>query len=373
MSSIGRDLKLCLVLPLSIAAGAGPLRAQPTDGPLAEQSEIVPLYVSTTRPRAMLTIGDGPPAPVVFDTGTDQNILDTNYAKRLGLKVVGNAQIIDGATGNSAQVPVAAVPQARLSTVSVDVDTAQLIDHRVPDEVGVFGPNSFKNRYVIIEAGLNRVRLVPKSSGYAPPGRGTPYRGGLPSFAIRVNGLPLQATLDSGSDSALILGGGLVGKVKLKSAPRVVGSSQSALGSVDVLGGEIDGVMQVGDLRVENPETTFEGTGNGANVGFPVLRKLTIVLDPARKLTWVLDPTGGPGPLNAFVGRFGARTIRIEAGKLVHQRDGRPSFQLEYLGGDLFEMSANGDRVQFFRKDGRVVKLELITADGQIVPADRTG
>jgi len=31
-----------------------------------------------------------------------------------------------------------------------------------------------------------------------------------------------------------------------------------------------------------------------------------------------------------------------------------------------------GDRIQFFRKDGRVVRLELISSDNRISPAERT-
>jgi hypothetical protein len=73
-----------------------------------------------------------------------------------------------------------------------------------------------------------------------------------------------------------------------------------------------------------------------------------------------------------FTGRFGPRTIRLVHGKLIHQRDGRPPFALTYLGGDLFEMTATGDRIQFFRDGGRVVRLELITKENRISPANRT-
>ena len=86
----------------------------------------------------------------------------------------------------------------------------------------------------------------------------------------------------------------------------------------------------------------------------------------------MLDPASEHPSWADFTGRFGPRTIRLEKGKLIHQRDGRPAFELKYLGGDLFENSATGDRIQFFRKDGRVVRLELITPDGQVAPAERT-
>ena len=76
-------LRLLFYLPVFAAANAMPAFAAP------RPSEIVPLYVSATRPFAMLTIGDSAPMPVVFDTGTDENILDAALATRAGLKVVG--------------------------------------------------------------------------------------------------------------------------------------------------------------------------------------------------------------------------------------------------------------------------------------------
>ena len=42
----------------------------------AATTQIVPLYVSTNRPLAMLTIGDSAPMPVVFDTGTTEVVRD---------------------------------------------------------------------------------------------------------------------------------------------------------------------------------------------------------------------------------------------------------------------------------------------------------
>ena len=63
--------------------------------------EILPLFASGPRAFAMLTLGDGPPTPVVFDTGTDHNLLTENYAKKLKLTIVGSAPVTDAASGKS--------------------------------------------------------------------------------------------------------------------------------------------------------------------------------------------------------------------------------------------------------------------------------
>jgi len=357
-------LQLGFYLSVLAAANAMPASAAP------RPSDIVPLYVSTTRPLAMLTIGDSAPMPVVFDTGTTEDILDAALAKRVGLNVVGHFNLVDDASGKSVEVPTAAAPDARLSGVPLDAKIVRLLDYRSEDEVGIFGPYSFGNRFVIVEAGLNRLRIIPKDSGFVPPGPGHAYKENIPAAEIRIAGKLHDAVLDTGHDSALSFPADFVKSVPLKAPAKIVGKAVSALAEQDVLGGDLVGSVDIGPYSVKDPTVSFFDTV--INVGFPIIRKLTIVLDPANKLTWVLDPAKEKPTWADFTGRFGQRAIRLDHGKLVHQRDGRPPFELTYIGGDLFEMAATGDRIQFFRKDGRVVRLELITSGNRISPAERT-
>jgi hypothetical protein len=161
-----------------------------------------------------------------------------------------------------------------------------------------------------------------------------------------------------------------VKSVPLKAPAKVVGKAVSALAVQDIFGGTLAGSVDFGPYSLKDPSVAFFDTV--INVGFPVIRKLTIVLDPANKRTWVLDPATEKPTLADFTGRFGVRTIRLEDGKLVYQRDGGPPFEMTYLGGDLFEIQATGDRVQFFRRDRRVVRFELISNENRISPVERT-
>jgi hypothetical protein len=336
----------------------------------APLTQIVPLYVSTTRPLAMLTIGNSAPMPVVFDTGTTENILDAPLGKRAGLRIVGHFKLVDDASKKSVEVPTASAPDARLSGVPLDIKIVRLSDYRSGDEVGIFGPYSFGNRFVVLEAGLNRLRIIPKDSGFVPPGPGHAYKEDIPAAEVLIAGKSYDAVLDTGQDRALSLPADFVKSVRLKAPAKIVGKAVSALAEQDVLGGTLNGSISIGPYSLRDPDVAFLDTV--VNVGFPVIRKLTIILDPAHKLTWVLDPAKEKPTLADFTGRFGPRTIRLEKAKLIHQRDGRPPFELQYLGGDLFEMPATGDRIQFFRKDGRVVRLELITRENRVSRAERT-
>lgn len=360
-------MKLLRLWPyLSIVAAANAMSAGAAPAP----SEIVPLYVSTNRPLAMLTIGDSAPMPVVFDTGTTENSLDATLGRRIGLKVIGHFKLVDDASGKSVTVPTAAAPDARLSGVHLDIKVVRLPDARSGDEVGVFGPYSFGNSYVVVEAGLNRLRIIPKDSGFVPPGPGHVYKEDIPAAEIRIAGKSYDAVLDTGHDAALSLPAASVKSFPLKAPARIVGKAVSALAAQDVLGGELAGSVDIGPYSLKDPAVAFFDTV--INVGFPIIRKLTVVLDPANKRTWVLDPAKEKPTSSDFTGRFGQRTIRLDDGKLVYQRDGRPAYALSYLGGDLFEIPETGDRVQFFRKDGRVVRFELITRENRVSPVERT-
>ncbi len=83
----------------------------------------------------------------------------------------------------------------------------------------------------------------------------------------------------------------------------------------------------------------------------------------------LLDATA----LAAYVGTYGERTIRLENGGLVFQRGTNPSTALTPLGPDLFAFGNTEDvRARFRRTDGRIVGFQMITADGQVIPVDRT-
>jgi len=359
-----RVLRLCFYLSVLTAVNAMPLQAAPAP------SEIVPLYIATVRPLAMLTIGDSAPIPVVFDTGTTENILNAAVAKQIGLKVVGHFKLVDDVSKKSTVVPTAAAADARLSGVPLDIKIVRLSDYRSGDEAGVFSSYSFGNRYVIVEAGLNRLRIISKDSGFVPPGPGHPYKEDIPATEIRIAGKFYEAVLDTGHNSALSLPADSVKSFPLKAPATIVGRAISAIAEQDVFGGQLSGSVDIGPYSLNDPSVGFYDTV--INVGFPVIRKLTIVLDPANKRTWVLDPANEKPTWSDFTGRFGQRAIRLEGGKLIYQRDARPSYEMTYLGGDLFEIQATGDRVQFFRKGGHVDRFEIISSDNRVSPAERT-
>ena len=78
--------------------------------------------------------------------------------------------------------------------------------------------------------------------------------------------------------------------------------------------------------------------------------------------------------LAAYAGKYGIRTVRLEKGALVYQREGQPAATLVPLGADLFGFPDGDDvRIRFRRAGGKVVGFDQVISDGQVIPVERTG
>ncbi|HEX5232723.1 MAG TPA: hypothetical protein VFW56_10845, partial [Bradyrhizobium sp.] len=83
-------------------------------------------------------------------------------------------------------------------------------------------------------------------------------------------------------------------------------------------------------------------------------------------------PSLSAAQLAGYVGRYGERTIRMDRGTLIYQRDGRGPYSLRPLTKDLFVVDATGDVVQFWRDEGGVVRMDVVNNIGVLATADRS-
>jgi hypothetical protein len=87
-----------------------------------------------------------------------------------------------------------------------------------------------------------------------------------------------------------------------------------------------------------------------------------------------VDPVATALPLAAYAGRFGERTVAVDGGKLIYQREGGPKLILVPVGPNkfLFEDDPMA-RVEFVVTGSAAGSLELVRSDGSKVTAARTG
>lgn len=292
-----RSLFILAVLAVSGASAQAGVPAPassptaPTAATTTPQRNVVFLYMSATRALVMLRIGDNSPVPVVFDTGTNGNVVDLKLAARLKLPNTGPSPSIDGSTGKPVPGYDSFIKGAWLGGVAIVDARATAADFDDTDEIGVFGPNSWPDRLVRMDGPKSRLVILPKTASTLPDGPGTPYLGeggsALPSATLDFGKLKVPAILDSGNDSSIILPLSYVNKLDLQAAPVQIGFAVSAAGRQPILVARLKGSVRIGPATLEQPEIHFM-EGGRPNIGLPVLRRLSVVYDHSGSRSWIV-------------------------------------------------------------------------------------
>jgi|GEM_PF-567989 len=272
--------------PAQVPSQAEPSKSS-TEAPV--KREIIPLYMSERRMMVMLRLGDSLPLPVVFDTGTNGNLVDLKVADRLHLPNTGPSPSVDGDTGKPVPGYDTFLKNASISGIAIQDARATAFAYEIPDEAGVVGPNSFPNKLVRMEGARSRLVLLPKTTDTIPHCEAFPYEAdALPSAILEIGDLKITAMLDSGNDSSIILPMEYIKKLPLVAVPVPIGYAVSAAGKQPILSAHLKGTVKIGDVTLDGPEIIFMAGGK-PNVGLPILRKLTVVMDPTEGRDWVLS------------------------------------------------------------------------------------
>jgi Aspartyl protease len=275
------------------AAAPSPSSATPITATMTAPRQVIPLYMSATRALVMLRIGDNAPVPVVFDTGTNGNLVDLKLATRLGLPKTGPSQSIDGSTGKPVPGYESFIKGARLGGIAIVDASATAMAYDETDEIGIFGPNSFPDRLVEMDGPKSRLVIRPKTASTLPIGPGTPYLGkggdALPSATLDFGKLKVPAILDSGNDVPIILPLSYADKLDLQAPPVPIGFAVSAAGRQPILKARLKGSLRIANVTLEQPEIRFMAGGR-PNIGLPILRRLSVVYDHSGSRSWINVP-----------------------------------------------------------------------------------
>ncbi|RYG46573.1 hypothetical protein EON79_09780 [bacterium] len=297
-SSLGKGVlcKAYMTALLSFAAfasiGSGATLSQ-EPAPAVPARESIPMYVSEDHMVVMLRLGDHPPAPVIFDTGTTGNVLDQVYAKRLGLPEVRATTTTDGTLGQTVKGYETSLKGARLGGVAIGDETAVVLDYPLGDMVGIFGPFNFPGRLLTLDFERSRILIETKTPATTPKGPGIPYaEDGLPQLPLTLAGTEIMATLDSGNNSPLLLPTSLAKRLPLRGPLVPVGQSVSAAGTQTTYQARLKGKVRVASVELKDPEILFVDN-TVPNVGFPLIRRLGLTFDPTGGRMWI----SGKSPL----------------------------------------------------------------------------
>jgi hypothetical protein len=278
---------------------ANPLAAASEDGAKAEQ-QIIPLYMSARTALVMLRVGDHPPAPVVFDSGTGGNSVSMKLAETLGLPNTGPSRYTDG-NGKAVAGHATIIADASLGGVAIGASPANVSAYAfdMPDEAGIFGVNSFPDKFVRFDGPGSRLIIQPRTPATTPSGAPFPYLKSygafgtaLPSAVLDFGALQVPAILDTGNTSSIILPLAYKDRIALQSAPVQVGFAVSSAQKLPVYRARLQGSVRIGEATLDQPEIYFMET-KAPNIGFPIIRRLSVVFDPSGQRDWVL-PSEAP-------------------------------------------------------------------------------
>jgi hypothetical protein len=290
---------------------------------LAQQA-LGDLHISQSKDRVLTTlkVAGSDPVPVVFDTGTSDNILDRKLAAKLGLPNLGSSTAIDGSLGKPIAGFLTEVKGASLGGLSIADGPANAVDYDLPDEKGVFGPNSFLGKLVQMDLGSGSILVMPKTEATLPPGAGIPYIGkgddALPAVIIDFGALQIAAELDTGNNAALLFPLSFTNQLSLEDTPKKVGEAGSVAGRQPLYRARLKGVLKIGPLTLDRPVIMFIAGGQ-PNVGLPIARQLVVVFDPSARRSWLIS-SRSPPKLNLTVMVMALAVGAITAGIFIRRK-----------------------------------------------------
>ncbi|MBN8808595.1 MAG: aspartyl protease family protein [Sphingomonas sp.] len=293
MSRLLGIARSALLPALLLAPGAAAAAAKDAAPTLPNAGEIK-LYQSTNRVMVMMQIGDDELVPMVFDTGSDGNTVDALVTRRHRLKRTGTVQEVDGTTGKTRMLPEVVIPDITIGGLKAGGIKAVSVDYDRQDAMGIISSEIFTDSLLYLDLANNHAVLAPRATTPVPPGPATAYVQDIPSVQmVMPDGSTLPAHFDTGFNGELSLPVALMDKVPLMAPAKEVGRFKSINTEGPVFGGRIRGTIKIGPVTLDNPEVTF--LGDLANIGLPVIRRVTLVIDPVANRNWILEPGARPG------------------------------------------------------------------------------
>lgn len=226
--------------------------------PLRTELQLPVVDVSTKYGVPVWINGQGPFA-MGFDTGQSVSlILSKSLAKEFELERLGTLQVGDGSGANSQAVEIVRLNEVRLPGTYFEAPLAVIMD--LPHS-GSLGLSLFADCSVGLHPHRSVLRLSRRPLP-EPDGRQVlpliMSRGVTPEVTISINQDTYVAIVDSGWDGFVELPADLAAELPLFSSPEPVARARTLFNDFEITQAQLNGVLQIGDFRIENPILRFQ-------------------------------------------------------------------------------------------------------------------
>ena len=279
-------LTVCATLGLVAGAAAA---GSPADVPFEFFHDVILVQVH---------LGNRGPYLAMIDTGTDPSAIDIALAKELGLKLGRGGEIDGGGTQNvkAFETLLPSVRVGPISATNVEALAGESIA-KIGATLGrpirlVLGKSFLNGRVVQFDFPGRVLRFPARSPDLAAsPGRRAilplRYEDDVELDGVRVDGRPVRAILDTGSNGSLKITPEAVHALGLDAAASAGNEARGAgyRGTYSSREGRVAS-LDLGGVRVADPEATFwlphtghDGKPWDVNVGNAILKDFVVTLD----------------------------------------------------------------------------------------------
>lgn len=248
----------------------------------------VPVDWYDGRPTVHVSVGGSAPLRFIIDTGAMVSLLRADVAERLGLEPTDRTLIGDPSGREPQEVPLYTFTTLTIGDeVFPDVPAIGLeggpIVERMGDVSGVLSPNVFEGWIMTLdlsadELRFERGRLVDGDGSEPYPDTGRPF----PAAEVVVAGTSIMADIDTGNGQGLALPTRFLSMVDLAEGPDTTEATMLT-GSFPIVRGVLTAPVSYSGIVVESAPVHFHDAYPHANIGAPLLRGTTIVLDPTNR------------------------------------------------------------------------------------------
>ncbi len=251
-----------------------------------------------------VTVNGHGPFKFVVDSGSTSTVVDASVAQELDL---GSKRLSDGVPAD-AVLETLHLGSARFAGVSAKIhDLNKIWGDGAPS--GILGFDLFGDRLVTLDLPLQRLIVregqLPEPDGnevleYKVHSIEDPLGKRLvPTIEISVAGQSMNVELSPLGFGTLTLPKAQMEQFPLASESGVIGHTRNQDGTFPILGGALEGAMEVGGHRFDNPSVFFSESFEYPSLGSGTLESFVLTLDLAHRRVRLERPAGRANPLLA--------------------------------------------------------------------------
>ena len=357
---------LATVLCTGMTTGAG---AQAQTSALFEAS----LNLNANLPTVSLTVNGAGPFTFGLDSGAAGPArISKALATTLHLPIVGKVE----SRGIGARTIVEPLVKfsAKLNGLALSATQAAVFDDSILKYGvdGIVGLSAFKGYLVTLDYPNDKLLI---SRGRIDPGsaHSVPFKSpeGIPEIEVSFADRTMRLNIDSGSQGSIGMDVSHESDFTYKTPLKKIGQACGTGGCRDLFGAQLNGAMHVGDITIQDPRVTFLPLPGNGTLGYGFLKEYAITFDQQTSQVQISPETPAAevshgANQSEYTGRYGTRTVSAAGANLFLQRDGGPKLPLIRVSENEYAIAdIPNAKLQFIRKDGRIVALRVLNPQGQ--------